>query len=229
MLYLFDIDGTLLLSGGAGARALDRAFHSRFGFEGAMSLVNPSGKTDTIILEEVFAHRLSRAPSSPELDEILALYLPLLEAELVHAPNFRLMPSVIEALDFLAALAPAVILGLATGNVREAARIKLERAGLWSRFALGGFGCDHRDRARLVERAIERACDHAGVSALPPDQIVVVGDTPLDVGAARACGVRVVAVATGSASRAELEACGPDAVLDTLAELPVWHAREYAG
>jgi phosphoglycolate phosphatase len=228
MLYLFDIDGTLLLSGGAGARALDRAFHRRFGFEGAMAVVNPSGKTDTIILEEVFASRLSRAPSTDELDEILALYLPLLEAELSDAPNFRLMPSVVEVLDFLAGLSPGVILGLATGNVREAARIKLERAGLWSRFALGGFGCDHRDRARLVERAIERACDHAGVGALPPDQIVVVGDTPLDVGAARACGVRAVAVATGSASRAVLEECAPDAVLDTLAELPVWHAREFA-
>jgi len=228
LLYLFDIDGTLLLSGGGGARALDRAFSHRFGIERAMELVKPGGKTDPIILEEIFATRLGRAPVGDEVAEILALYLPLLRAELIETPGFRLMPAVVETLDYLAGLAPAVTLGLATGNVREAAQIKLERAGLWSRFAFGGFACDHRDRPRLVARAIERACELAGVAALPPEEVVVVGDTPLDVEAARACGVRVVAVATGTASRADLVACGPDAVLDTLAELPAWHAAQFS-
>ena len=227
MLYLFDIDGTLLLSGGAGARALDRAFRERFGLEGAMEQIRPGGKTDPIILEEIFATRLGRAPAAAELDEVLALYLSFLPTELGDAPGFRLMPSVVDALDFLAALAPGVVLGLATGNVREAARIKLERADLWARFAIGGFGCDHRERGLLVARAIERACAHAGVTALAPDQVVVVGDTPLDVEAARACGVRAVAVATGTATRAQLAACSPDALLDTLAELPAWHRREF--
>jgi phosphoglycolate phosphatase len=227
MLYLFDIDGTLLLSGGAGGRALDRAFRNRFGIEGAMEQIKPGGKTDPAILEEIFAARLGRAPTAAELDEVIALYLPLLEAELGEAPGFRLMPSVVEALDFLAGLVPDVILGLATGNVREAARIKLERAGLWPRFALGGFGCDHRERPRLVARAIERACAHASVAHLPPEQVVVVGDTPLDVAAARACGVRAVAVATGTARRDDLAACRPDALLDTLAELPAWHDRTF--
>jgi phosphoglycolate phosphatase-like HAD superfamily hydrolase len=229
MLYLFDIDGTLLLSGGGSSRALDRVFQQRFGVERAMEAIRPGGKTDAIIIEEVFAARLGRAPTAAELDEVIALYLPLLRAELGgEAPNFRLMPSVVEALDFLAALVPGVILGLATGNVREAARIKLERAGLWPRFAVGGFGCDHRDRPRLVARAIERACEHAGVAALAPEEIVVIGDTPFDVEAARACGVRAVAVATGTATRADLAACAPDALLGTLAELPAWHAREFA-
>jgi phosphoglycolate phosphatase len=227
MLYLFDIDGTLLLSGGAGSRALDRAFQQRFGVSGAMSRVNPSGKTDTLILEEAFAHALSRAPTLAELDEMIALYLPLLAAELGAASNFRVMPSAVETLDFLAGHGSAVILGLATGNVREAARLKLERAGLWPRFALGGFGCDHRERPRLVECAIERACAHAGVPALDPDQVVVVGDTPLDIAAARACGVRAIAVATGFATRSDLAACAPDALLDTLAELPAWHTARF--
>jgi phosphoglycolate phosphatase len=217
MLYLFDIDGTLLLSGGGGMRALDRAFQDRFGIEGAMGCVAPGGKTDPIILEEIFAIRLGRAPTTAEIDEVIALYIPLLRAELGDSPNFRVMPSVVEALDFLAGHAPRVILGLATGNVREAARLKLERAGLWPRFAVGGFGCDHRDRARLVARAIERACAFAGVESLPPDQIVVVGDPPMDV-----------AVATGRPTRDELAACEPDALLDTLAELPAWHVREFA-
>ena len=226
-LYLFDIDGTLMLSGGAGMRALDRAFQSRFGVAGALESIKPGGKTDPMILEELFGLRLGRAPTSAEFDEIIALYLPLLEAELGGAPGFRIMPSAVETLDFLASHAPALALGLVTGNVREAARIKLERAGLWPRFAVGGFGCDHRDRPRLVERAIQRACELAGVAALPPEQVIVVGDTPLDVEAARACGVRAVAVATGTATRADLVACAPDVVLDTLAELPAWHASQF--
>jgi phosphoglycolate phosphatase len=227
VLYLFDIDGTLVLSGGAGSRALDRAFHQRYGLTGATSMVKFGGMTDPAILEEVFGARLGRPPTEAELDEMIALYLPLLEAELVEAPGFRMMPSVIEALDYLAGLGGGLILGLATGNVREAARIKLERAGLWPRFACGGFGSDHRERPRLVERAIQRACVHAGVHALDPEQVVVVGDTPLDVHAARACGVRAVAVATGTATRDELAACGPDVLLDTLAELPAWHRAQF--
>jgi phosphoglycolate phosphatase-like HAD superfamily hydrolase len=227
MLYLFDIDGTLLLSGGAGMRALEQVFQDRFGLAGAMASVQPGGKTDPLILEEMFAAGLGRPPTAAELDEIIALYLPLLQAEMTDAPNFRIMPSVIETLDYLDGLGAAVTVGLATGNVREAARIKLERAGLWPRFAVGGFGCDHRERARLVARAIERACVHRGVDALPPEQVVVVGDTPFDVQAARACGARAVAVATGTASREELRACSPDVLLDTLAGLPAWHAAQF--
>lgn len=219
MLYLFDIDGTLLLSGGAGARALERAFAARFGLEGAMAEIQLGGKTDPNIVEEVFTSRLGRWPADDEVAEILDLYVPLLRAELADAPRFRLMPSVVETLDHLAGLA-GVRLGLATGNIRAGAQAKLERGGLWERFELGGFACDHRDRNRLVARAIERA------GAIAPDEVVVVGDTPLDVAAARACGVRVVAVATGSVARSTLAACEPDAVFDTLAELPAWHAAE---
>lgn len=221
MLYLFDIDGTLLLSGGAGARALERAFAVRFGLAGAMAEVQLGGKTDPNIVEEVFLTRRGRRPSQAEIDEILDLYLPLLRAELADASNFRLMPAVVETLDHLAGLA-GVRIGLATGNIRAGAQAKLERAGLWHRFELGGFACDHRERHRLVARAIERA------GAIEPDEVVVVGDTPLDVSAARACGARVIAVATGSVGREALAACEPDAVFDTLAELPAWHDHHVA-
>lgn len=221
MLYLFDIDGTLLLSGGAGARALERAFAARFGIEGAMAEVQLGGKTDPNIVEEVFVARLGRRPSDAEIDELLDLYVPLLRAELADAPRFRLMPAVVETLDHLGTQ-PGVRIGLATGNIRAGARAKLERAGLWDRFELGGFACDHRQRDRLVARAIERA------GALPREEIVVVGDTPYDVAAARACGVRAIAVATGSVGKGALAACAPDAVFDTLAELPAWHADQVA-
>ena len=224
ILYLFDIDGTLLLSGGAGSRALDRVFADLHGLAGAMDAVRPGGKTDPLILEEVFVTRLGRAPSQAEIDDILDRYVPLLERELADSAGFHLMPQVVETLDFLAT-ADAVVLGLATGNVRAAARAKLERAGLWHRFALGGFGCDHRDRHRLVARAVERAAQHAA----PPDQIVVVGDTPFDVSAAHACGATAIAVATGSVPRRELEAAGAEVVFDTLAELPAWHAAITGG
>lgn len=219
MLYLFDIDGTLLLSGGAGARALEGAFAARFGLAGAMDGVQLGGKTDPNIVEEVFLARLGRPPTAAEIDEILDLYLPLLRAELAAASQFRLMPWVVEALDHLAAL-PGVRIGLATGNIRAGAQAKLERAGLWERFELGGFACDHRDRHRLVARAIERA------GGVPLDQVIVIGDTPFDVSAARACGARVIAVATGSVTRDALAACEPDAVFDSLAELPAWHAAQ---
>jgi phosphoglycolate phosphatase len=221
VLYLFDIDGTLLLSGGAGARALERAFAARHGIDGAMAEVQLGGKTDPNIVEEVFVARLGRRPAAGEIDEVLDLYLEFLRAELADAPTFRLMPAVIETLDHLAAQ-PGVRIGLATGNIRKGAQAKLERAGLWHRFELGGFACDHRDRDRLVARAIERA------GALAPHEVVVVGDTPFDIAAARACGVRVIAVATGSVARDALAACEPDAVFDTLAELPAWHANHVA-
>jgi phosphoglycolate phosphatase-like HAD superfamily hydrolase len=220
MLYLFDIDGTLLLSGGAGSRALDRTFADLFGLAGAMDQMNPGGKTDPMIIEEVFTTRLGRAPEAAEIDLVLERYLPALRVELARSERFRLMPHVVEALDYLA---HTVVLGLATGNVRDAAQAKLERAGLWQRFAFGGYGCDHRHRERLVARAIERA----GGAALDPRCVVVVGDTPMDIAAARACGVRALAVATGTAPMHELAACQPDGLLATLAELPAWHQAAF--
>jgi phosphoglycolate phosphatase-like HAD superfamily hydrolase len=223
MLFLFDIDGTLLLSGGAGMRALERAFVACHGQSGATRGVEPSGKTDPAIIGEMFASALGRAPAPAEVDELLAVYLPALVEELARSPRFRLMPAVIEALDYCAGVGAAI--GVATGNVRRAADAKLERAGLRDRFRFGGYGCDHAERARLVARAIERAEADAG-RRLDRAEVFVVGDTPLDVAAARACGVGVIAVATGSSARAELEATGADAVLDTLAELAGWHQAQ---
>jgi phosphoglycolate phosphatase len=224
MLYLFDIDGTLLLSGGAGSRALDRVFLARYGIETAMAEVDLGGKTDHWILTDVLSRRLGRPPNAGEIDEVLAAYLPLLQEELQHS-HFRLMPWVDECLDWLDERR-GVHLGLATGNVRIGARAKLERAGLWWRFAFGGFGCDSPERPTLVQRAIERGHERAGVRC-PNQEVVVVGDTVHDITAARANGVRVVAVATGSVDRATLAASNPDAVFDTLEELPAWHLEHY--
>lgn len=224
LLYLFDIDGTLLLAGGAGSKALNRVFAERHGIDGAMDRVLPGGKTDPGIVAEMFLNTLGRKPTSDEIEEILTAYVPALHEEISRAARFRLMPSVVETLAFLEQQAD-VLLGLATGNIQRGARAKLEHAGLWHRFTAGGFGDDAADRPGLVELAIERACHHAG-EEIPRARIVVVGDTPLDVVAARSCGVRALTVATGPADRAALEACEPEAVLDTLAELPAWHEAQ---
>ena len=181
--------------------------------------VRPGGMTDRTIVAEIFETRLGRAATEAEIDRILDDYAMALEEELSPGPNFRLMPSVVDCLDFLTTAGP--VLGIATGNIRKAADAKLRRAGLEDRFLFGGYGCDHPERAIIVERAVERALDHA--PGATRETMIVVGDTPRDVAAARACGVQVVAVATGSYSRDELEACEPDATMDTLAELPAWH------
>ncbi len=221
VLYLFDIDGTLLLSGGAGARALNVVFERRYGLRGAMDSVCPGGKTDPLILVEIFANHFDRNPTEQEIDEILAEYIPCLHTALESSERFRLMPGVVEILDFLAG-EDHVHLAVATGNTRSGARAKLEHARLWERFPQGGFGDDSADRAALVQTAIDRSRAHAGID-FASDRIVVVGDTPRDVSAARSCGVRVLTVATGTADRATLEAAEPDAVFDTLAELEAWH------
>jgi phosphoglycolate phosphatase len=221
VLYLFDIDGTLLLSGGAGASALNRVFAELYGVAGAMNAVSPAGKTDPGIVAEVFSTRLRRDPSPEEVERVLDAYIPVLREEVARTESFRMMPYVVETLDFLQRR-DDVLLGLATGNVRGGARVKLEHVGLWRRFAVGGFGDDCPDRAGLVERAIERAQAHAG-RELPRSSVVVVGDTPRDVAAARLCGIRAIAVATGPAGHRALEESRPDALFDTLAELPAWH------
>ncbi|WP_428266624.1 HAD family hydrolase [Haliangium sp.] len=224
MLYLFDIDGTLLLSGGAGSAALDAVFAERYGIDGAMDAVSPGGKTDPVILTEIFESRLGRRPTEAEIEAVLVAYVPHLIAAVTRSTGYRLMPAVHETLDFLGDQ-DGVVLALATGNIRRAAQAKLDRAGLWERFAVGGFGDDSADRAVLVQHAIERGRRHAGV-AYSEAEIVVVGDTVRDIEAARACGVRVVAVATGSVPAEALAAEAPDAVFETLAELPAWHRAQ---
>jgi phosphoglycolate phosphatase len=215
-MYLFDIDGTLLRAGGAGARALNAVFARLHGLDEGMRGIDAGGRTDPWLVEQVFVGRLGRAPTEREIDEVLDAYLPELERELAAAASFRVLPWVEETLGWLRGIGGCAI-GIATGNTEAGAHRKLARAGLVEHFAFGGYGCDSADRARVVATAIERG------GACARDRIVVVGDTEHDVAAARACGVRVVAVATGSATRETLDATGADAVIDDLSGLRAWH------
>jgi phosphoglycolate phosphatase-like HAD superfamily hydrolase len=222
-LYLLDIDGTLLLSGGAGARALNRVFAERYGWAGAMDDIHPNGMTDPAIVELIFAKRGQPPPSAPLVDGLLAAYAEALVEEVAQSPRYRLMPAARELVEALRARGAPM--GLATGNTLAGARVKLSRGELWQPFvdagagqALGGFGSDSKLRAELVAVAIARA-ERAYGRRFAGHEVVVVGDTPHDVTAARAVGAYAIAVATGGHSEAELAACAPDEVLPDLTPL----------
>lgn len=217
-LLLFDIDGTLVLTGGAGRRAMERAFAEEFAIEAAFAHVSMAGRTDRWLVEQALV-RHGLAPTPARLEAFRARYLALLEAAVGHEGSGRrgVMPGVPALLDALAAR-PDTHLALLTGNYAAGARIKLTHFGLWDRFAWGAFGDDHAERDALALAALDDA-RRRGVPLADASHAVVIGDTPFDVACARAAGARVVAVATGGHSVDELRACGPDLVVDDLTAL----------
>jgi phosphoglycolate phosphatase len=216
MLHLFDIDGTLMLSGGAGMRALRRAFARRHGVGDGTAGIHPDGKTDPLIVTEMFRAHLGRDPAAAEIPALLSEYEGLLGDELRAATSAGVLPGVQALLEELQARGEPM--GLCTGNSETGARIKLEHVGLWRFFPFGGFGSDDIDRARIVRVAIVRAQATCGRD-FAPDEVLVIGDTPRDIAAARAAGVRAAAVATGPHSRAALQAHHPDLLFATLEEM----------
>lgn len=218
-LILFDIDGTLLSAGGAPRRAFRRALLEHFGTDGNESRMDFSGKTDPQIVYELMgAAGFDDGRIEERIERLFEHYLEGLERELEAEAGHRLHPG---AAEVVAALArdPRVVLGLVTGNVERGARLKLERFDLWRRFPVGAFGSDHRERDRLPQIAIERACRLTGRRFAGRDAVVV-GDTPADIQCARAAGALAVAVATGTPTRKELEAARPDVLLESLEEWP---------
>jgi phosphoglycolate phosphatase-like HAD superfamily hydrolase len=214
MLCLFDIDGTLISTPGAGRRAFERACLEVLEVEGALEGIRLDGMTDPLILDEVYARRLPRGARPGEREAVLARYVALLPGELA-ASDYIVHRGVHAALDRLAELGATV--GLATGNVEAGARAKLERGQLWQRFAFGGYGSDAADRGALVGIARQRGERIAG-RIFQRAEALVLGDTPRDVAAARAAGCYSIALATGSYSMAELEASGADRVYPSCEE-----------
>ena len=155
-LILFDIDGTLLLTGGAGKVAFNRAFQELFGVLDGWGETIPDGKTDPLIFQEIFRRVLKRNGKPREFDSLGTLYVKYFRKEIQHSPKFRLMPGVKMLLQRLA-LEKAPLLGIATGNLEETAWLKLARGRLDSFFSFGGFGSDSPDRAELTRAAIRRA------------------------------------------------------------------------
>lgn len=218
LLYLFDIDGTLLHAHGSGRTSFDAVFHAHHGILEASTGVRYGGKTDPAIIDELYLARLGRAATTDEQAAFIAAYLPLLSAHL-DAHGVEVIAGVAEALEFLSTQ-PDVVLGIATGNVEAGAAAKLAAAKLHDRFVLGGYGSDSRVRADLVAAGIAR-----GRAQYHVREVIVVGDTIHDIAAARACNAIACAVATGS-DDAEVLAHA-DVVFSSLHELPAWHAERF--
>lgn len=204
---LFDIDGTLVTTGGAGRRALERVFELIFKRADACGHFRFDGMTDRAIVRGGL-RAIGEDDSDAAIDRVLDCYVEVLEAEVFRIDDgkYFLHRGMREVLD-AASAHRHVAIGLGTGNIREGARVKLERVGVFDRFAFGGFGCDHEERAELIRIGAERGAKRLGVR-LRECRVVVIGDTPKDVAAATAMGAECVGVGTGSFSPEELRACG---------------------
>ncbi len=214
---LFDIDGTLLLTGRAGARAFLRAFGELFAIPEPLEDFSMAGRTDPWVLAELAVTNGVPA-DAPELSRFHDLYLSYLEIEIEKpGPRKGLMPGVRPLLEALA-VRDDVHVALLTGNYERAAQLKLEYFDVWRYFRGGAFGDAALDRNTLVPRALASVAAVGG-PAIDPDDAVVIGDTPLDIACARAAGARAFAVATGSYDVASLGAAGPDVVLADLSDI----------
>jgi phosphoglycolate phosphatase-like HAD superfamily hydrolase len=213
-LILFDIDGTLLLTGGAGKAAFDRAFLQLYQIDNAWREIHPDGRTDPSLIAELFEKNLGRRPSPQEEIRIRESYTECMAQTLQDAPRFRLMPGVERLIPQLSERG-GVTLGLATGNFEETAYLKLKRAGLGQFFPFGGFGSDFSDRLQLTRVALHRGYQRAGAS-IPPEDCFLVGDTIHDIRCGKLLGLTTVAVATGSTTKGDLAKHRPDFLLDSL-------------
>ena len=214
-ILLFDIDGTLIRSGGAGARALERAMEEALGLEKVRAGFSFGGMTDRAIFRRMLGE-LGIEPSEEAIGAILAIYPDILRQEVARAEAYAVAPGMHEALEALADAAdPERAVGLGTGNIEVGARIKLERGGLNHHFAFGGFGCDAEDRAELLAAGAARGAARLG-APLEECSVLVIGDTPRDVAAAHAIGATCLAVATGGATREALAEAGADHLFDDM-------------
>jgi phosphoglycolate phosphatase len=204
---LFDIDGTLIRSGGAGKAAMEAGLKSAFGVPEIVDRVAYSGRTDPGIVRELLAlHGIE--PSDANARRLKAAYLSHLPAMLT-----RMRGSVLPGIeDALRRDRRQAVVGLLTGNIRAGAEIKLRHFGLWNYFPFGGFADGLTDRDDVARRAMTEAERHVGRS-IDPANVWVIGDTPLDVKCARAIGAKAVVVATGWHHHEELVACNPDHLL----------------
>ena len=211
---LFDIDGTLLTADGAGRRALSLAFRDVCGRSDVIEGIDFRGMTDALIIEQA----LSTGPSSPlaiDIQEIYSAYLNHLARELAECSSARALPGVESLLHALDSRDGPFAIGLGTGNIEEAAYMKLRKVGLTRFFKFGGFGSDHRVRSELIRIGAERGCQLLGCESADC-QVVVIGDTFHDVDAALAIGARAVGVGTSGKSTQELLSRGASHAFETL-------------
>jgi phosphoglycolate phosphatase len=214
-LLLFDIDGTLIQSGGAGVHALKSAFTERFDIIDDLHDIEIAGMTDSgIVVSILNKHKI---PATNEnVSAFLDSYVHFLSLELPRRVG-KLLPGVLELLEKLKSR-PHLVLALLTGNVSRGAQLKLEHYGVWHFFEFGAFADDHHDRNRLGTVARARAKEKHG-RQFSASEIDVIGDTPRDIACGKAFGARTIAVATGTWSCDQLAKYQPDFLIDDLSDV----------
>jgi phosphoglycolate phosphatase-like HAD superfamily hydrolase len=215
-LVLFDIDGTLVHTGGAGIKAFARAFSTEFGIHDGTERLKFAGRTDVSLVRELFI-RSQIDPSPKNFERFFEAYLFWLRQMIVDGKGGA-CPGVLEFHLALVSRPEPPLIGLLTGNIKRGAQIKLGHYGLWEKFPFGGFADDHEERDQIAAIALQRGQERAG-SNLLGEEIVVIGDTPLDIRCARAIGAKALAVATGGASLDDLAAHHPDWLVEDLSQL----------
>ena len=218
-LFLFDIDGTLVTAAGAGRIALGTALREVYGTTGPIETYDFRGKTDPrIVVDLMTGAGLGEAAIRAKLDACFDAYVAELDLLIGDGARVKIMPGIADVVRALSVRDDAVV-GLLTGNIEAGARVKLRPTGLWPLFRLGAYGSDDLDRRKLPRIACERARRVAG-HAFAFEQVTIIGDTPLDVDCARACGAVAVAVATGFHPAEDLTACAPDLFFPDFSDVP---------
>lgn len=214
ILLLWDIDGTLIASGGAGMRALQVALKNVFGLEGSLADIDFAGRTDRWIIREVF--RKFGLPATEEnFARYFESYVAMLPGELVN-PHAKVLPGVRDILQAAAAHGQ-IAQGLLTGNMRQGAQVKLAHHGLWEHFPFGAFADDSESRNDLGPHAVKRAQEHHRIEFASAN-VWVIGDTPHDIACGKVIGARTLALATGGYTLEHLRTHAPTVVLENLAD-----------
>ena len=219
-LVLFDIDGTLVHTGGAGTAAFTKTFAKQFNLHHGTEKMKFAGRTDVSLVREFF--RIHDVTATPQhFDEFFEHYIFWLQ-HILEKNGGDMCRGVREFIRDLQALPNPPVLGLLTGNIQLGAEIKLRHFGLWETFRFGGFADDHEERDQIAAAAFARARRVLGKN-LQPQEVVVIGDTPFDVRCGKFIGAKTLAVATGGSKLEELK---PSAADWTVADLTKINARE---
>ena len=212
-LVLFDIDGTLVHTGGAGIKAFAKVFATEFGVANGVEKMKFAGRTDVNLVREFFTLN-GIAASEDNFRRFFERYVFWLDQILRHSETNACI-GVLEFIQSLKQLSAPPRLGLLTGNIQLGAEIKLRHFDLWKEFETGGFADDHEDRDQIAHAAWKRGCRVLGCE-LRGEQVLVIGDTPFDIRCGRAIGAKVLAVATGGATLEELKRHQPDWAVENL-------------